>query len=339
MGLLTSLRASTRSPLLQVVKTSVAVIAAWLLCGLLFHQVAPIFAAIAALLVVQPSVNQSVLKGLERSLGVILGVVIAYGIGFVFGRFSWAVLAAIVLALLFSWAIKLGPGSANQIPISAMLVLTTGTLEFGYAADRILETVIGAAIGLAVNVLIVPPVHLQPAHLAVARLGREIAVALEGLAGALSTADTDLTALLVKARALRTLQTTAQDAVAKGEESLTLNPRQGRHRRLLEADAQLLTRLGILVTRVLGMTRAVRDNYSADLLADPAVRAIATELTRAAHDLRLLTRDPTSVTEREEPALTAPLQIIAPNPTHWILIGSLLEDMRRVREEIVGRED
>jgi hypothetical protein len=27
---------------------------------------------------------------------------------------------------------------------------------------------------------------------------------------------------------------------------------------------------------------------------------------------------------------------VSPNPEHWILIGSLLEDMRRVREEIVG---
>ena len=69
------MRGTSRSPLLQVAKTSVAVIAAWLLSTLLLSQPLPIFAAIAALLVVQPSVNQSLAKGVERSVGVILGVV------------------------------------------------------------------------------------------------------------------------------------------------------------------------------------------------------------------------------------------------------------------------
>ena len=339
MPLLPSLRATSRSPLLQVLKTSVAVIAAWLVCSVLFTQTAPIFAAIAALLVVQPSVNQSIAKGLERSVGVILGVVLAYGIGFVFGTSGWVVLVAIVLALLFSWALKLGPGSANQIPISAMLVLSLGALQFGYAVDRILETVIGAAIGLAVNVLIVPPVLLQPAHLAVARLAREVAAALERLAGALSAATPveELEVMRTKARALRKTRDTATDAVARGAESLTLNPRRGRNRALLERDAELLDRLSILVTRVMGMTRAVRDNYQPSLITDPAIVEIAEELRRAAHDVRLLGReDPTTP---ESPLLTAPLLILRPNPEHWILIGSLLEDLRRVRHEIQGSDD
>ena len=339
MPLLPSLRSTSRSPLLQVLKTSVAVIAAWLLCSFLFSQPAPIFAAIAALLVVQPSVNQSIAKGLERSVGVILGVVLAYGIGFVFGTSGWVVLVAIVLALLFSWVFKLGPGSANQIPISAMLVLSLGALQFGYAVDRILETIIGAAIGLAVNVLIVPPVLLQPAHLAIARLAREVAGAMERLALALSTETTidELDALRAKARGLRKTRDTATDAVARGAESLTLNPRRGRNRALLERDAELLDRLSILTTRVMGMTRAVRDNYQPSLITDPAIVEIAEELRRAAHDVRLLGReDPTAA---ESPLLTAPLLILRPNAEHWILIGSLLEDLRRVRHEIQGSDD
>jgi len=84
----------------------------------------------------------------------------------------------------------------------------------------------------------------------------------------------------------------------------------------------------------------VRDNYDESLLGEPTVAEIATELRRAAHDLRLVGRDPegtepTTVTA-ELPALTAPLAILRPHPTHWILIGSLLEDLRRVREEIIG---
>ncbi len=340
MPLLPSLRSTSRSPLLQVLKTSVAVVAAWLVCSAVFTQSAPIFAAIAALLVVQPSVNQSIAKGLERSVGVILGVVLAYGIGFVFGTSGWVVLVAIVLALLFSWVLKLGPGSANQIPISAMLVLSLGALHLNYAVDRILETIIGAAIGLAVNVLIVPPVLLQPAHLAVARLAREVAAAMERLAHVLTveTGADELEVVRGKARDLRRIRDTATDAVARGAESLTLNPRRGRNRALLERDAELLERLGILVTRVMGMTRAVRDNYQPSLIRDPAIVEIAEELRRAAHDVRLLGREDPSPTA-ESPLLTAPLLILRPNAEHWILIGSLLEDLRRVRHEIQGSED
>jgi uncharacterized membrane protein YgaE (UPF0421/DUF939 family) len=339
MSLLPTLRAQTRSPLLQVVKTSIAVIAAWLLCSALFAQQPPIFAAIAALLVVQPSVNQSLAKGIERSVGVTLGVIIAYAIGFVFGTATWVVLAAIVLALLFSWVFKLGPGSANQIPISAMLVLTLGALQFEYAVDRVLETLVGAAIGLAVNVLIVPPVLLQPAHLSVGRLAREIAVAMERLAEVLSAespAD-EIERVREKARGLRKLRDSAADAVARGRESLTLNPRRGRNRALLDRDAELLDRLSILTNRVMGMTRAVRDNYRPSLVADPAIVGIAEELRRAAHDVRLLSHE--DPTPEASPLLTAPLQILRPNEEHWILIGSLLEDLRRVRHEIRGSDE
>ncbi|HUG51472.1 MAG TPA: FUSC family protein, partial [Terrimesophilobacter sp.] len=59
MRLTSSLRASSRSPLLQVLKTSLASVGAWVVCVVLLNQPLPIFAAIAALLVVQPSVNLS----------------------------------------------------------------------------------------------------------------------------------------------------------------------------------------------------------------------------------------------------------------------------------------
>ena len=345
MRRLSILQTSARSPILQVLKTSVAVIASWLLCALLFQQQAPIFAAIAALIVVQPSVNQSLAKGVERSVGVILGVVLAYGVGYLFGTASWVILTAIVISLIAAWTLKLGQGSANQIPISAMLVLSIGNLGPGYAVDRILETIIGAAIGLAVNVLIVPPVLLQPAHLAVARLGREVAASMERLQRVLRepTSQYVLAETLTKARELRGLREAAEDAILRGEESLTLNPRRGRHRRVLQRDVELLSRLSILVTRLLGMTRAVHDHYDTELTTDPAVIAIASELGRAAHDVRLIVRnvdgtEPDTVTA-ELPALTAPLRVLRPNEANWILIGSLMEDMRRVRAEIVGSEE
>ncbi len=335
-----TLQQSHRSPLLQVLKTSAAAVVAWLASSLLLGQPFPIFAAIAALLVVQPSVNQSLAKGIERSVGVVLGVLLASVAGAVFGNASWVVLLAIVASLLIAWALKLGPGSSNQIPISAMLVLALGGDSPLYAVDRVVETVIGAVTALVINALIVPPVLVAPAHVAITRLQNRTAAALDRIALALHEPQSraELIELLEQARELRGLRDAAADAVALGEESLTLNPRRSRMRDLLADDAELLVRLNALVTRVIGMARAIHDHYDPTLMDDPNVHAIVTEISRAAHDLRLLgaseSDGPTPGVD--VPALTAPLVVQQPNPDHWILVGSLLEDMRRVREEIVG---
>ncbi len=339
-----SLRASSRSPLLQVLKTSVAAIVAWLICTIGLNQPLPIFAAIAALLVVQPSVNQSLAKGIERSVGVILGVLLAYGAGVLFGHSSWIVLGIIVVSLLIAWALRLSPGSANQIPISAMLVIAIGMNTPGYAINRVIETVIGAAVGLAVNAIIVPPVLLTPAHAAVVRLAERVATTLEALAEALRTPQSreQLAVMIAGARSLPRLRNGATDALIRADESLMLNPRRARYGAALERDQDLLDSLSILVTRVTGMARALHDNYDPRLGEDPFVRSIAVELDRAAHDLILLTREaapaePQPVTG-ELPALTSPIVIPQPDPDNWIMIGSLLEDLRRVREVIIGEE-
>ncbi len=347
MRLIDSLRASTRGPLLQVLKTSVAAIVSWLACTIILGQPLPIFAAIAALLVVQPSVNQSLSKGVERSVGVIVGVVIAYAAGVAFGYASWVVLAVIVVALLLSWLLRLSPGSSNQIPISAMLVLALGTQTHDYALNRILETVIGAVIGLIVNAVIVPPVLAGPAQDAMRRLANDVAGTLRDTATALrEPQDTaSLDALLARARGLRGLRDTAVAAIERAEDSLALNPRGRRHRELLARDREFVPVLTVFVNTIPGMVRGLHDRYDPGLTADPIVSSIAVELDRMAHDLLLLlpgavapAGDAHPITA-ELPALTAPLVIAKPDPQNWIIVGALFEDLRRMRLEIVGGAD
>ena len=329
---------------MQVVKTSVATVLAWVVAVLLLPSELPIFAAIAALLVVQPSVNQSFGKAIERSVGVIAGVVIASFIGLFASNQAWVILLAIVVSIFFGWAFKLTPGSANQIPISAMLVLAIGAATPGYAVDRILETLIGAALGVIINVLIVPPVVLAPAERDVELLASELAASLERLADALTNPQSrqQLDGVMIQARLLRPMRDAAAASVRQGEESLTLNPRQSAHRTRLLDMHQLLNRLSPMVTRVLGMTRALHDHYDDSLIEEPSIHSIARELRRAAHDLRLLARPSdakprdTPTATSEIPVLTAPLTIARPHPEHWMLIGSLMEDLRRIHEEIVG---
>jgi uncharacterized membrane protein YccC len=341
MRTLAALRAARRAPILQVAKSAAATIAAWLIAGWLVPGHLPVFAAIAALLVVQPSVNQSLAKAVERSIGVIVGVVIAVLLSLVLGGLSWVVLLAVVVAMVVAWSLKATTGTANQVAISAMLVLALGASSPDYAVDRILETLIGAIIGFVVNVAVVPPVLVAPVRRDLALLGTELAASLDRLADALPRASSPqrLQELMIDARLLRPMKEAADASLKDAEESLTLNPRGSAHRAELATMRELLERIGPVVTQVIGMTRAYVDHYDDELRAEPTLVAISEQLHRAGHDVRLAVQiaevvpEPATLTSAI-PALTSPLELRPPSSAHWVLIGSLTEDLRRIRGEL-----
>ena len=333
-----------RTPLLQVVKTAVAASLAWLLCVLVFPEQLPIFGTIAAILVVQPSINQSFSRALERTVGVVAGVVLAALVGPLLGVSTPVILGTVVVALLIGWVFRLSQSTTAQIPISALLVLALGAQTPGYALERVIETILGAAIAVLVNVILVPPVRLQPAREAIALLGVEVANSLDELAQLIDAPSTsgDRASALVSARLLRPMQQKAQAALTSAEESLRFNPRRSAHRPEFDLGNELLDMLQVLVLRVPGMIRAVDDSYDESIHTERTAEGLATEVARAAHDLRLVMQrigGPTTADDEpaspEVPALTQPFTVVAPSPDHWILIGSLLEDLRRVREVIV----
>lgn len=341
MGFPSAIRAAQRAPLLQVLKSAAATVSGWLIAGWLLPGPLPVFAAIAALLVVQPSVNQSLSKAIERSAGVIVGVVIAVLLTLLLGSHGWVVLAAVVVAMLVAWALRASPGTANQVAISALLVLALGASNPAYAMERIIETLIGAVIGFIVNIAIVPPVLSGPARRDVTLLGREVAASLDRLAEALPSIRTaaQLHELMLNARLLRPMKDAADASLKTAEESLSLNPRRSRHSDELTGIRALHDRLSPVVTQVIGMTRAYFDHYEDSLADDPTVRAIAEQLRRAGHDVRLAVQSADAAVEPDAmtsaiPALTAPLVVRPPASDHWILVGSLMEDLRRIHGEL-----
>lgn len=335
-------RASRRGPLLQVVKSVVATTIAWLVAAWLIQGPPPVFAAIAALLVVQPSIDQSFAKAIERSIGVIVGVVVATLVQLLLGDASWVVLVAIAAAMLVAWALSFTAGTANQLAISAMLVLALGSDSPHYAFDRVLETLVGAVIGCIVNVAIVPPVALSPARRAMDELCAGLASCLDRLADGLEQPVPAgvRSAALREARALRPALDATHTALDEARASLTLNPRARRHRLEIAALDALLERCTSAVTQVIGMTRAYVDHYDASIVDEPIVADIVVQLRRAAHDVRLLQRRASAVADPEAPvtttlpALTTPLVVAQPARRHWLLIGSLLEDLRRMHETL-----
>ena len=330
-----------RAPLLQPFKSTAAALLAWFICALIFPGQPPIFGAIAALLCVQENVTVSLTRGLERIVGVVLGVAVAILAALAFGDTPWLFTVAILVSILIGWALKMTIGSTNQIAISSLLMIALGGLSPAYGVERIVETLIGATLGIAVNALIVAPVVTTPARAAINRLGFDTAEALIRLADALSQVRSEawLEEMLLRARDLGAERSRIEVLLGRATDSLRLNPRGSKHRRQMFADADTMERLHPIVSQVMGMSRALYDNYDNTLVEDQSVAGMAEEMRRAAHDLMLLldpeqAPSPADLPQDLEPALTKPYTIPRPHPVHWVLIGSLMEDLRRVRESI-----
>ena len=142
---------------------------------------------------------------------------------------------------------------------------------------------------------------------------------------------------MLEVRLLRPMKDAAEASIAAGEESLTLNPRRSTPpRRAAARCGRCWSGCRPIVTQAIGMTRAYFDHYDDSIGEEPAVAAIAEQLRRAGHDVRLAVQIAEVAPEPEAltsaiPALTAPLVIRPPSSQHWILIGSLMEDLRRIR--------
>lgn len=327
--------------MIQIVKSTAAAVLTWFVCILIFPEQIPIFGAIAALLAVQENVNQSLTRSVERMVGVVIGVTVALGAAALFGATNWLFIVAILVAMTLGWLLRMSSGSTNQIAITALLMIALGATSVAYGFERIVETLIGAVIGVALNALIVAPVNITPAREAINTLGYQASLALERLADSLSEPRNQpwLAEMLLNSRLLLTQRESISQIKQKAYDSLRYNPRGQRYRNQLEQDEDLLRRIDPIVLQIAGMTRAVYDNYDSELTHDPGIQGMTDEMRKAAHDIRrLLTpelvKDESAHTDAI-PALTAPYTIPKPNPKHWVLIGSLMEDLRRLRNRIL----
>ena len=140
-----------RVPGLRIAKTALAAVLSYLVADLLNTTEAPILAPLTALLVVQLTVYETVAQGLQRILSVLAGVLVAVGIATFVGLTWWSLGAVVAVSLAVGQFLRLGPHTV-EVPVSAMLVLAVGGAGAeGAATGRVYETLVGAAIGIAVN--------------------------------------------------------------------------------------------------------------------------------------------------------------------------------------------
>jgi uncharacterized membrane protein YgaE (UPF0421/DUF939 family) len=222
-----------RPPGLRTAKTVLAAVVAFAVAEALHTSSSPVLAPLTALLVVQLTMYETLAHGRERIVSVVAGVLVAVLFAGFVGLTWWSLGLVVGASIVAGKLLRLGP-HLLEVPITAMLVMAVGGAE-RYALGRVAETLLGAAVGVAVNVLIAPPLYIQPASDAIAELAEGMARYCTDLAAALrgpwsrGVAQAQLT----RARRLGQDVARADRHLARTEESARLNPR-GRQARQVE---------------------------------------------------------------------------------------------------------
>ncbi len=276
-----------RTPGLRTAKTTLAAVTAFVLADWLHTSDEPILAPLTALLVVQLTMYETIAHGRERIVSVVAGVLVAVGFASVAGLTWWSLGAVVAVSLVAGRLLRLGP-HLPEVPISAMLVLAVGGAESA-AAGRVIETLIGAAVGVLVNLVIAPPLYIQPASDAIGELADRMGLYCRDLAAVLrsewsrSAADSYLNL----ARGLSAEVSRADERLAHTERSARLNPR-GRLAREVQPRLRIaLTALEHAQVGLRNLARALLDRTyyvpedQADTIYDPDTRAALADVLEA----------------------------------------------------------
>jgi F0F1-type ATP synthase assembly protein I len=159
-----SLRSRLRDPttwtsISQLLKTAVAAVVAWLLSADVFHVSQPFLAPWAALLTVHATIFGSLRRGAAQAAATVVGVLCAFGAGHLFGVSALSIGVAVLIGLI-AGSLRGLRAEATTAAATAIVVLTTGYSDNGMMLGaRLLDTSMGIAVGLLVNLIVWPPLR------------------------------------------------------------------------------------------------------------------------------------------------------------------------------------
>ncbi len=341
----------------QAVRSTAAATLAYVVALRFSPEVAPLTAPLTALLVVQVTLYATLTTGIRRVNSVVAGVVIAIAFSVLVGLTWWS-LALIILASLAVGHLVRVSEFVPEVAISAMLVL--GVTKVGDTAwARVLETLIGAVVGLAFNFLLAPPVWVEAAGESLedmARRMRQLMLRVGEEAAGRPPVER-AAAQLHEARRLDHDIVEVDAALRQAEDSLRLNPRVQEgllHRVVLRTGLDTLE-ICTVVLRVLARTLTdLAKEREPEPLFEPQTGAALEQLLAEIADALvsfavLVTTDVSRNAESAEARLTAELDTAAAtrdrlaqlllddvqrDARHWQLRGAVLTEVNRILDEL-----
>ena len=317
---------------LQIAKTVLAAVVAWVLAASVLELPQPFLAPWAALLVVHATVYRTFSKGTQQVAATVVAVLLAALVGELWGLTTGAVAILLVVALVLGAVPWLG-AEATTIATTGLVVLTTGFESDVMLISRLLDTAIGVAVGLLVNVLVWPPLRRSTAAKAMDRIDDGIGSLLVDMAGGLGEGcqEEDVTGWIERTRDLDGDLDHAWGLVRQAEESARMNPRRsarqmkdphqwhGLLRRMEQAVAETRS-----LARTLGSQQAHREAWGEDF-AVPWIEMLG-DTGRAAGDA-----DPATLLEvrgRLE-AFTEGMRATE-RSAEWPIYGALIINLRNI---------
>ncbi|MFV2120424.1 FUSC family protein [Streptomyces sp. Act-28] len=245
----------------QSLKAALAALIAWIVASRLLQAPMAFIAPWVAVALVRSTVYRSLTQSLEQLAAVALGTTLATATGMVFGDPTLAMVLVLPVTLLLGNWRKLGDQGVYGAT-AALFTLTTGDPGVDQAVARLLESLLGAAVGVAVNMLIRPPVYLRDSRDSLRAALDATSGCLTGVARGLAGPwdHEDARAWDREARRVAELAGAARDVLVTTEESARLNPAARRRARLLrDFHAHTLYVLGELARHTGDLTRTLME--------------------------------------------------------------------------------
>lgn len=341
----------------QTLRSTAAATLAYIVALWLSSEPAPLTAPLTALLVVQVTLYSTLTTSVRRVNAVVAGVLIAIGFSALVGL-SWWSLGLIILASLLAGRLVRVNEFVPEVAISAMLVLGV-THAAGTAWDRVLETLIGAVVGLLFNVLFVPPVWVGAAGESIEGLARQMRRLMRDVGDELTT-HTPVELAAARLREARRLDhgiAEVDAALRQAEDSLRLNPRvkEGLLYRVVLRTGLDTLEICAVVLRVLTrtITDLAKERQEEDLFAPEVGSALEELLSQVADALvsfavlvttqtseaaeaaeTRLAEDLTAAGASRERAAHLLLEGVQRHPRQWQLHGALLSEIDRLLDEL-----
>lgn len=252
----------TISDMLLAAKGVIAATAAWAISvGVLDSEVA-FMAPWTALLTVHATVHRSLSRGAQTTASSAIGMGLSFVIVYFFGVNIWSFALAMLVGLLgarLSWIRDEGVAIAT----SAIFILTSSEPMF---ADRLLELVVGVAIGIAVNVLVLPPLQNRQAARYVDNINRRMGSVLVEMADQFAEGWTTHSAddWLKDTESMTDELRSAWQTVRFAREAERENPRtflrsRPRRQRANVSYEEILTRVDEGISHLRNLTRTLRE--------------------------------------------------------------------------------
>ncbi|MEU1889593.1 FUSC family protein [Streptomyces pristinaespiralis] len=343
----------------QSLKAALAAWLAWLIASTWLQAPLAFVAPWVAVVLVRATVYQSFAQGMQQLGAIALGTVLATAGGMALGNPTVAMAVVLPVTMLLSNWGRLGDQGLYSAT-AALFTLTFADPGVDSAVARLLESLLGAAVGVGVNMLVLPPVYLRSTESALRNVVEEstrtltsIVAGLTGPWGYRQARDWHQ-----QARHLFSLISQARSALERSRESARLNPNRRRRaelKTLQHSASHSLYVLEQLTEYLSDLTRTLveaSDDRTDNPRPEDGVTALYSQFLHRVADAvdaygGLVTDGSQSTRERLRTAVEAVRDAQqqlhrdlsrkdTSHPEWMALYGSLLVDARRVTEGLLA---